>query len=58
MPAAPNTRTQGFEFDAAKFLALARYYAHIQALPEWKRCDYGPAAILKGWERHGVSVRK
>ncbi len=49
--------TQGFVFDAQKFPAVARYMAHIQAMPEWKRVDYGAAAIIKGWAHHGASVR-
>ncbi len=39
-------------FDAQKFPAVARYMAHIQLLPEWRRVDYGAAAIIKGWEKH------
>ena len=48
---------QGFVFDAQKFPAVSRYMAHIQSLPEWKRVDYGAEAIIKGWVRHGASVR-
>ncbi len=47
---------QGFMLSEKRFPAILRYMAYIQLLPEWKRVDYGAAAIIKGWETHGANV--
>lgn len=36
----------------AELSAVRGYLDYIKTLPAWKRVDYGPEAIIKGWERH------
>ena len=56
-PSPPAVAVQGFRISEESFPATLRYMAYIQLLPEWKCVDYGAAAIIKGWEKHGATVR-
>lgn len=32
--------------------AVGEYLARVKALPAWKACEYGPDAVIAGWNRH------
>lgn len=42
---------KGWSLDAARFPALAAYWAALTATPEWKATEYGTDTIVKGWAK-------
>lgn len=38
--------------------ALRGYMAAFMARPSWQHTVYSPEAVIAGWARHGIEVRK
>jgi hypothetical protein len=37
---------------------VAAYIAAFKARDSWKNTHYGEELVVKGWERHGLEVKK